>query len=249
MSRKSFIESCGGTCVNWTWSWSFVNHDEKFVIFGAWDVAEDGNRTRILNEAWATSRRGRKQPAYPQSREHIRLVEEMGYRLKTFRMVQARANEDDDESPAKIADFVRQLEDKQLIRAGSSWYASDGTAPTSIPEEVDPSVRFTEGAVSSIVVNSFERNWAARAACLKHHGIKCVACGFDFETKYGPLGKGYIHVHHVVPLAQIRAEYRLDPIKDLVPICPNCHAIVHSTNPPLTIEQLKAELRQVTDGA
>ncbi len=79
MSRKQFIESHGATCRNWMWSWSFVNVAEKFVIFGAWDVYEEGNKTLILGEDWGTSRRGKKQPGYEQSREHIRLIEDEGY--------------------------------------------------------------------------------------------------------------------------------------------------------------------------
>ncbi len=86
MSRKQFIESQGATCKNWTWSWSFINKSEKFIIFGAWDIHNDGNTTLILGEDWATSRKGGKQPGYPQSREHIRLIEEEGYQLKTFPM-------------------------------------------------------------------------------------------------------------------------------------------------------------------
>jgi hypothetical protein len=96
MNRRRFIESLGAACQNWTWSWSFVNHKERFVVFGAWDINDDGNRTLILKEGWATSRRGRKQPAYPQSREHIRLIEEEGYRLKTFAMQYELADPDDE---------------------------------------------------------------------------------------------------------------------------------------------------------
>ncbi|HEX9840255.1 MAG TPA: HNH endonuclease [Anaerolineales bacterium] len=57
--------------------------------------------------------------------------------------------------------------------------------------------------------------------------------------------KGIIHVHHLIPLSEIKGTYDLDPIKDLVPVCPNCHAIIHSTQPPLTIEQLKEHLSKV----
>ena len=49
----------------------------------------------------------------------------------------------------------------------------------------------------------------------------------DFENMYGELGKGFIHVHHIVPISMIGKEYKIDPIKDLVPVCPNCHAMLH----------------------
>ena len=84
MSRKQFIQSQGATCKNWTWSWSFVNEADKFIIFGAWDVYDDGNMTLIMTEDWEISRKGSRQPGYPQSREHIRLIEEEDYKLKPF---------------------------------------------------------------------------------------------------------------------------------------------------------------------
>ena len=52
MSRKKFIESQGATCKNWTWSWSFINEAKKFIIFGAWDVYDEGNMTLIFSEDW-----------------------------------------------------------------------------------------------------------------------------------------------------------------------------------------------------
>ena len=83
MNRKQFIESQGATCKNWTWSWSFVNESKRLVIFGAWDKNTSGKTAKILSEDWETER-GHKQPGYAQALEHIRLIEEDGYRLMTF---------------------------------------------------------------------------------------------------------------------------------------------------------------------
>ena len=55
MGRKKFIESFGATCDNWTWSWSFVNEKEKFVIFGVRDVHIDIDKALILGEDWSIS--------------------------------------------------------------------------------------------------------------------------------------------------------------------------------------------------
>ena len=52
-------------------------------------------------------------------------------------------------------------------------------------------------------------------------------CGFDFEKTYGEIGKGFIHVHHIVPVSEIGESYRVDYEKDLIPVCPNCHAMLH----------------------
>lgn len=122
MNRKKFIEKYGATCDNWRWSWSFVNHDAKVVIFGAWDVNDSAGRQLIFAETWKITRKHRKSPAYDQSREHIRLIEEEGYALKTFRMKQSRASDDQD-APAKIDDFTKELETKTLQPDKDKWYA------------------------------------------------------------------------------------------------------------------------------
>ena len=102
-----------------------------------------------------------------------------------------------------------------------------------------PSSTELEGAKREIVVNAYERNPQARSTCISHYGTKCYICGFDFEKVYGRLGKDFIHVHHLVPISSIGKEYEIDPIKDLRPVCPNCHAMLHRENPPLSIEELK----------
>ena len=124
--RKQFIESVGGTCRNWTWSWSFINEQDKVIIFGAWDRHTEGNTSLILAESWKTNQRGRKQPAYEQSREHIRLIEEKGYQLKTFPIIYSDANKDENGiGPSKIKGFTPELTIKSLKKVGSNWYASD----------------------------------------------------------------------------------------------------------------------------
>jgi 5-methylcytosine-specific restriction enzyme A len=238
MSRKQFIESHGATCKNWNWSWSFINETEKFIIFGAWDIHENGNTTLIFSQDWATSRKGGRPPGYSQSREHIRLIEEEGYQLKTFPMEYMEAD-DGVGAPAKIKGFTPELTNKDLIRIENNWYASDKTLGTRLPEEVDAKEVFKEGASKTVTVNQYERSAVARSKCLAHHGYKCTVCAFDFETTYGEIGKHYIHVHHIIPISEVGKEYELNPITDLVPICPNCHAMIHLTRPALSIEQLR----------
>ena len=72
-----------------------------------------------------------------------------------------------------------------------------------------------------------------------HWGCACAVCGFDFGTQFGSLGEGFIHVHHLLPLAEIRQEYAVDPIEHLRPVCPNCHAMLHKRQPVMSIEELK----------
>jgi 5-methylcytosine-specific restriction enzyme A len=239
MNRKQFIESQGATCRNWNWSWSFINEKEKIIIFGAWDVNTEGNSSLIFSEDWEILD-GRKQPGYQQSREHIRLIEEERFHLKTFRMKFSDEKQNEDGSgPAKIGSFEPILISKSLIKIGKNWYASDKELNNTLPEEVVSPEHYFEGATKKVSINTYERNAEARAKCLRHHGYVCVVCTFGFKSFYGEIGENYIHVHHIVPLSEIKKEYCLDPIKDLVPVCPNCHAIIHRTQPPLTIEQLK----------
>lgn len=96
---------------------------------------------------------------------------------------------------------------------------------TLFPDEVDS--RFHEGAKKIISVNSYERSKLGRNKCIEKYGFNCVICNFSFKKVYGKLGEGYIHVHHLKPLAEITREYTLDPVKDLRPVCPNCHAMLH----------------------
>ncbi|WP_158945324.1 HNH endonuclease [Granulicella sp. S190] len=117
------------------------------------------------------------------------------------------------------------------------------------PEEVDLSEEYSEGAIFQVAVNRFERDLSARAKCIEHHGPRCQACGFDFEMTFGAIGKGFIHVHHLIQLSDIRSTYVVNPIDDLIPVCPNCHAILHKRSPPYSLFELRCLLQSVKDGA
>jgi 5-methylcytosine-specific restriction protein A len=102
---------------------------------------------------------------------------------------------------------------------------------------------YTEGTANQVTQTRYERNPFARAACIKYHGYSCSICEFDSEKHYGELGNKFIHVHHLTQVASVRKNHSVDPIKDLRPVCPNCHAMLHKQNPPLTIEELKMRLK------
>ena len=111
-----------------------------------------------------------------------------------------------------------------------------------LPGEVENPDRYWEGATRQVSVTTYERSSAARKACLRQHGYDCWICGFNFGSTYGSLGEGFIHVHHLVPLSDIDEAYKIDPINDLIPLCPNCHAMVHKECPPLEVEIVKGML-------
>lgn len=103
---------------------------------------------------------------------------------------------------------------------------------------------FREGNCVRVMTNRYERNPSNRAICLKKNGYTCTVCGFNFEKRYGEIGKHFIHVHHIIPVAQMGPDYVVDPLKDLVPVCPNCHAMLHTSNPPLSPDELKKYIRE-----
>lgn len=112
-----------------------------------------------------------------------------------------------------------------------------------VPEKT---VNLSEGAVSQVYINRYERNSRAKAICIEHHGSKCSICCFDFGKVYGSIGKDKIHVHHLVPLSTIKQDYKLEPEHDLRPVCPNCHFIIHSKKEPFTIEEVRELIRRRT---
>ena len=119
----------------------------------------------------------------------------------------------------------------------------DSVMEFNLPEEITTPQVFYEGAKQTIVVNKYERNEKARRKCIDYHGAKCCVCCFSFERVYGSVGRDFIHVHHLVKLSQIGGEYEVDPVKDLCPVCPNCHAIIHRKEPHYSIEEVKEMMR------
>ncbi len=100
---------------------------------------------------------------------------------------------------------------------------------------------YEEGEAVYHQLNKYERNRKARQTCIAAHGCTCSVCGFDFGKVYGDAFAGIIEVHHLVPISQIGKKYVVDPVKDLRPVCANCHTALHSKKDGVyTIEELKA---------
>ena len=104
---------------------------------------------------------------------------------------------------------------------------------------------FTEGNVVESHYDRRERDHNARMVCIEHYGCKCAICGFDFEAKYGEVGKEFIEVHHIVPISSIEGEHDVDPITDLIPVCSNCHSMLHRRRPqPYSPSEVKEMIEQ-----
>lgn len=113
-----------------------------------------------------------------------------------------------------------------------------------LADELDASSPIREGARYQITVNAYERDPRARRLCIAHHGTSCAICGFSFGATYGEVAEGFIHVHHLRPLSEIGEEYEVDPVADLRPVCPNCHAVLHRRNAAYSIAEVQAFLRR-----
>jgi 5-methylcytosine-specific restriction protein A len=133
--------------------------------------------------------------------------------------------------------FVWQLR-TEIVQALEECKLTDDQP---FPEELnnENTAKLTEGIKKTVIVNAYERNPRARKMCISHWGCQCVVCNFDFLKTYGDIGAGFIHVHHLVPVSKVGESYQVDPIKDLRPVCSNCHAMLHTSNPPLSIETLQ----------
>ncbi|MFG0604856.1 HNH endonuclease [Vibrio mimicus] len=96
-----------------------------------------------------------------------------------------------------------------------------------------------EGTKFSVMSTAFERSPIARSQCIARYGYNCAACRINMESKYGIIGKEYIHVHHRTDLALKGGAHAVNPIEDLIPLCPNCHAMIHREKPAMSLEKLK----------
>ena len=124
---------------------------------------------------------------------------------------------------------------------------SDKNQNNIFPDQLDNEESIYEGLKTTVCVNKYERNSLARSRCIEENGVSCSICGMNFEQTYGELGKGFIHVHHVIPVSQIGKEYKVDFKKDLIPVCPNCHAMLHRKNKDgenVSVEELREIVRK-----
>ena len=86
---------------------------------------------------------------------------------------------------------------------------------------------FSEGKKSKRYVTTYERNPKYRKQAIAIHGNSCAACGFNFGSFYGEYAEGFIHGHHIGPVSEFETPKDIDPETDLIPLCANCHSVVH----------------------
>lgn len=109
-------------------------------------------------------------------------------------------------------------------------------------EDQSPVVGFVEGGAMTVQSTRYERDRRNRAAAIAIWGCKCQACELDFGRRYGSAAAGFIEVHHTTPVSVLGPGTVVDPARDLIPLCPNCHAVAHRREPPFTIQEIRTML-------
>lgn len=159
----------------------------------------------------------------------LELIEEVDTEKLSFQELLKNGLKAAPQGPIKLNDVLEKYISSVFGTANDEFF----------PETIGSSAEIFEGIKKQVSVNKYERSSVARAKCLEAHGYSCKICSFDFEKTYGDIGKNFIHVHHLVPIHSIGQSYKIDYVNDLIPICPNCHAMIHRTNPPMNPEFLK----------
>jgi 5-methylcytosine-specific restriction protein A len=133
-----------------------------------------------------------------------------------------------------------QIEDDTARTVEQRWHTGITSSTHAQPEGTSSALE--EGKKLRVVTTAYERSQGARRKCLQRHGCSCACCGILLAEKYGAVAVDFIHVHHKVPISSFGESHVIDPVADLIPVCPTCHSIIHLKNPPLEVEEVRALL-------
>jgi putative restriction endonuclease len=98
-----------------------------------------------------------------------------------------------------------------------------------------------EGDTKLVFGTRYEREPKLRSEAINIHGVTCLACETNFGLVYGDFANGYIHIHNKKPLS-LTGPTAVNPATDLVPLCANCHAMVHHGRKLRSVNELRAAL-------
>ena len=153
------------------------------------------------------------------------------------------AHQDDDKTQKYVDSVWKYI---QNFRKEDNLLFDGKASAGELDDDFEVPGYFESAAPKIISVNIRERNGKARNACLKRLGHRCLVCGFDAKEVYGEAFEGKIHVHHITPISSRQDKYQLDPEKDLIPVCPNCHMMLHTKvdGKYLSPEELQKAIRK-----
>lgn len=186
---------------------------------------------------------------------------EFYHELATEVLVNAQLQVQNKKTNGMLRDSLQLLEAFYASKYYKNWKLKPSKSPDSISnpissndhiptntEIIEPQPKereMTEGAIKEMAMERAYRNLQARKVCIDKYQAQCQVCGIDFTEEYGPeLGKGFIEVHHLVPISTRKENHIVNPLTDLVPLCPNCHAMIHRCKEGImTLETLRSNYR------
>jgi hypothetical protein len=123
---------------------------------------------------------------------------------------------------------VREISEEIYNKIISAAELSFKNKTEQLPNIIEDFESFrTEGKKRFRYSSCYERDPINRKLAIEIHGMNCEVCGFNFQDKYGELGRGFIHVHHNKPISSETNAIKIDPKNDLSVLCPNCHKTVN----------------------
>ncbi len=218
------------------WFTGYAEHDGNFFIFC--NVGAPGRTGHYYGNYFEGDRLvwSGKGPSKLQHDSIQRLLKPIGRIYIFYRL--------GDREPFTFAGIAKpyQVFDTSPVKVVWDFYQNSLKSDTDVLLQSPNPETVVEGAAKLVTIKIYERDRGARLRCTHHWGWKCFVCQFDFAENYGELGENFIHVHHLKPLSEVGEAYALDPISDLRPVCPNCHAMLHRKVPALAIEELRARM-------
>lgn len=239
-SRADVKEAAGiDRNVGGNWDTGIIRHKDEYLIFVNVGIAgstghDYGNRWEGADLRWSHQTPSRL------TWDSVVDLLGLGRRIHVFWRTEAKAK-------YEYAGLARALEVIERPPVEVLWSFDTPeeprfATPVTNPDEL-PTSTYPEGAVHKVLANRYERDPAARQACISCHGDACVVCGIRFGERYGERGRGFIHVHHLVPISELGPNQEVNPKTDLRPVCPNCHAMLHRGQRLLSPEELRSLLR------
>ena len=131
---------------------------------------------------------------------------------------------------------------RQRVHLGKGEKPAQKPSAKPAATQKPPLVNMVEGAVLQQRDREVhQRNPKLRSLCIEAYGNKyeCVVCGMNFVKAYGEIGKEFIEVHHLYPISETDGEHEVDPATDMIPLCSNCHSMIHRLADPADWQRLK----------
>ena len=210
-------------------------------------------RHLVGNTVWVVEGRGKKKQYFLKQRFHVDTVEEIVDEYFRFQYVGQTGDNFTPEIPLSseswFKDFLKGVANFSIGVSAlrpeflSRFEGLTNGRTNAIGTNVDPEDwQLTEGEITTALRSFRSRSSTAREACIDGMGSNCFACGFDFGTVYGPECEGYIEVHHRQMIASRNGPFQINPLTDLVPLCPNCHRALHIMG--IDVEDFAARMRE-----